>query len=139
MKTESIKTSICRYKDSLDKLGVDINYGHICNLSDANLTPLNLSKSWQIDNIKTLDDIFDSIDRAQNAILFIICEFNKNQFISLVSYLKNKLIKYHTFAIKFQEDLSTEDLLNIQKHYRKISIYSSVVSYDRSPIIIYPQ
>lgn len=139
MKIESIKTSICRYKDSLDKLGVDVNYGRICNLSDANLTSLNLPKSWQIDNIKSLNDVFDNIDKANDPILFIINDFEINKLVSLVSYLKNKLIKYHSFLIQFKEDLSMEDLLKIQKHYRKISIYSSVVSYDRSTIIIYPQ
>jgi hypothetical protein len=137
--TELINTSICKYKESLNILGTDINYGHICNLSNSNLNIPSISSSWKIDNIKTLDDIFDSIDRAQNAILFIISEFNKNQFISLVSYLKHKLIKYHSFLIQFKEDLSMEDLLKIQKHYRKISIYSSVVLYDRSTTIIYPQ
>lgn len=138
MKQEALRSAFCRYKESLQLLGCNINYGYICCLSKSKKPSLDITSSWARSDLSSAEEFYDFVDEQKDPVLFIITGFNVSEIRGLISYLKNKLCRVHCFLMSFNEDLLEEDILKVQSSYRAISMYSSFVSFDKKTIIIYP-
>ena len=138
MKKEALKSAFCRYKESLELLGTDINYGQVCYLSKAGGISLDIESSWGKTDLHNEEQFYDFVDTQNNPCLFLIDGFSAAEVKCLFSFIKDKRCRVHTYLLHFSNDLSSEDLLKIQSSYRHISIYSSFISFNDNTIIIYP-
>lgn len=138
MKQEALRSAFCRYKESLQLLGCDVSYGHVCCLAKPKKVSLDITSSWVRSDLSSVEEFYDFVDERKDPVLFIIAGFNVSEIRGLISYLKNKLCRVHCFLMSFNEDLPEEEILKVQSSYREISMYGSFVSFNKKTIIIYP-